>query len=139
MNYLLDTCVISDFIKKVPNVLKHFENTSPKHIHISVITLMEIEYGLKFNPEREKKIRPIWEMLLKHIQVVSFCPRCAAATASFRANLRTSGLPIGPYDILIAGTAFANNLIVVTSNTNEFKRVPEVSIEDWRHKPIPKT
>lgn len=132
MNYLLDTCTISDFFKKTASVVDHFERISPKQIHISTVSVMEIEYGLKLTVEREKKIRPLWEALLKYIQIVPYSDRCAAATALIRANLKTVGLPIGPYDILLAGTAVALDLIFVTSNINEFKRVPHITIEDWR-------
>lgn len=132
MNYLLDTCVISDFFKKIDPVVMHFKNLSSSQIHISTITVMEIEYGLRLNEEREKKIRPIWQALLEQINVVSLCHQCAIATAHIRAKLKNQGLPIGPYDILIAGTAIAHDLVMVTSNLKEFNRISEIKIEDWR-------
>jgi tRNA(fMet)-specific endonuclease VapC len=58
MNYLLDTCVVSDFFKKIPSVIENFKRLSPKQIHISAITVMEIEYGLNLHKEREKKNTP---------------------------------------------------------------------------------
>lgn len=132
MNYLLDTCVISDFFKKNPSIIERFHALSPNQIHISSITVMEIEYGLRLHHEREKKIRPLWSSLLQVIQVVSYSSECAKATASIRANLKAAGLPTGPYDILIAGTAAANNMIVVTSNVAEFKRITGIIVEDWK-------
>ncbi|MFI5343309.1 MAG: PIN domain-containing protein [Chlamydiales bacterium] len=91
MNYLLDTCVISDFFKKIDSVVKHFKNLSSSQIHISMITVMEIEYGLKLNEEREKKIRPIWQALLEQINVITVCHQCAIATANIRAKLKSQG------------------------------------------------
>lgn len=132
MSYLLDTCVISDFFKKIPAVIKHFKTISPEQIHISSITIMEIEYGLRLNIEREKKIQPLWKDLLKYIQVVAYSPQCAIASASIRADLKCRGLSIGAYDILIAGTSLAHDMIMVTSNMGEFKRIPEITVEDWR-------
>lgn len=132
MNYLLDTCVISDFFKKSPSTVNHFENLSPTQLYISTITVIEIEYGLRLNEEREKKIRPIWKALLQQIKVVPFCNQCAIITANIRAKLKSLGLPIGPYDILIAGTALTHHLIMVTSNLKEFNRISEINIEDWR-------
>ena len=132
MNYLLDTCVIADFFKKIPSVIAHFEKSSPSELHISTVTVMEIEYGLKLYEDREKVIRPRWEALLQQIKVVSFCPQCAISTAAIRSKLKNSGLPIGPYDSLLAGTALAHHMIMVTSNLKEFKRRSEIEIEDWR-------
>lgn len=132
MNYLLDTCVISDFFRKIPLLIKRFEAISPENIHISSITVMEIEYGLKLHLERENRIRPIWKKLIDHIHVISFSPQCAYAAASIRANLKTKGLSIGSYDSLIAGTCLAHDMIMVTSNLSEFNRVPKLIVEDWR-------
>lgn len=132
MKFLLDTCVISDFFKKIPNVVNKFEKSSPEQIHISTLTAMEIEYGLALTPARDLKLRPLWTALLKHIQVIPYSYQCAIATAKIRALLKTQGLPIGPYDILIAGTAVAHQLVMVTSNLSEFKRIPELTFEDWR-------
>jgi len=132
MNYLIDTCVVSDFFKKIPAVVNRFKQLSPRQIHISSITVMEVEYGLRLNPEREKKIRPLWEQLLAYIQVVPFSHDSAESAASIRSELKNAGLLIGPYDILIAGTAIANNMVMVTSNVKEFNRVSEITVEDWR-------
>ncbi len=133
MKYLLDTCVISDFFKKNETVIKHFEALSPETIHISTVTVMEIEYGLRLNPEREIKILPHWKALLNLIHVVPYSSQCAAASVGIRSHLKKKGLLIGPYDILIAGTSIAYEMIMVTSNMNEFNRIPEITIEDWRN------
>lgn len=132
MNYLIDTCVVSDFFKKIPLTIEHFERLSPKQIHISTITVMEIEFGLQLHAEREKKTRPLWDNLLKWIQVVPFSPACVISAATLRSHLKTEGLPVGPYDILIAGTALASQMVIVTSNLKEFHRMPGLTIENWR-------
>lgn len=132
MNFLLDTCVISDFFKKIPSVIDNFKKLSPNQIHISAITAMEIEYGLNLNFERSKKITPVWRQLLQCTNVVPFSTHSAFTSALIRSDLKTQGLPIGPYDILIAGTALANNMIMVTSNLKEFNRVAGLMVENWR-------
>lgn len=133
MSYLLDTCTVSDFFKKNPSVVKHFEAVSPNKIFVSSITVMEIEYGLSLNLEREKKIRPLWKALLDHITVVHYSSKCAVASVTIRASLKSAGLSIGPYDVLIAGTSLAHQMIMVTSKVSEFKRIPEITVEDWKN------
>jgi tRNA(fMet)-specific endonuclease VapC len=54
--------------------------------------------------------------------------KCAA---TIRADLETRGKPIGPYDVLIAGTALANKSVLVTHNTSEFERIEGLQLEDW--------
>jgi tRNA(fMet)-specific endonuclease VapC len=48
-----------------------------------------------------------------------------------RAYLARLGKPIGPYDMQIAAIALAHNVILVTHNTREFSRIPDLQIEDW--------
>ena len=66
------------------------------------------------------------------IATLPFDEADARATAAIRAALKTRGQPIGAYDALIAGTALARGLVVVTSNAGEFKRVSGLQVEDWR-------
>lgn len=48
-----------------------------------------------------------------------------------RAELKRQGRPIGANDLLIAATALAYDLTLVTHNTREFSRVPGLRLEDW--------
>jgi tRNA(fMet)-specific endonuclease VapC len=58
MRYLLDPCVISDFIKGEAGTLARFKQTPPVDVAISAITVMELRYGLALNPQRAQKIEP---------------------------------------------------------------------------------
>ena len=60
-----------------------------------------------------------------------FDDAAAQSYAQIRAHLLTIGQPIGPYDMQIAAIAIANDLTLVTHNTNEFSRVPGLNLEDW--------
>lgn len=132
MKFLLDTCVVSDFFKKNEGVISAFKRNSPSELAISSITVMEVEYGLVLNKERAIKIEPLWQALIKQIQVIDYNQGDARLTAQVRGFLKEKGMPIGPYDILLAGMALHRDLIFVTSNQNEFKRIPHLHLEDWR-------
>ncbi len=132
MKYLLDTCVISDFVKGDKNTLAMLKHVSPHDIAISSITVMEIHYGLALNPRRSKTIEPIMRSLVGSITILEFDSNDAMETATIRALLKQQGQPIGSYDILLAGTALNHNLVFVTSNTNEFNRVDGLVLANWR-------
>nr|WP_243714102.1 type II toxin-antitoxin system VapC family toxin [Nostoc sp. 106C] len=132
MGYLLDTCVISDFVKGEENTLKKLKVISPTEVFISSLTVMEVKYGLAINPERAVKIQPLIEAFLKAIIVLPFGSTEADQAAQIRGILKTAGSPIGAYDVLIAATAVTHNHIVVTSNVREFQRIPSLQIENWR-------
>jgi tRNA(fMet)-specific endonuclease VapC len=130
MKYLLDTCTVSDLFKRDVITLEHFKNVAPADLSLSSITVMEIEYGLKLNPSREQKIRPFWHSLLDEIHVFSFDYEEARCASMVRVHLRNQ--MIGAYDCMIAGTALAHGLCVVTSNIREFTRLEELTLENWR-------
>lgn len=132
MKYLLDTCTVSDFVKGQTGVLDRIKNTPPSLIAVSVVTRMEIEFGLQLNPERARKLGPILDSVLKAITTLPLSEVDAIAAAGIRAALQRRGQSIGPYDILIAGFGLARGLILVTSNTGEFERVGGLLLENWR-------
>jgi tRNA(fMet)-specific endonuclease VapC len=132
MRYLLDTCVISDFIKGEPGTQARIRQTQPADIAVSVITVMELRYGLLLNPQRAQKIEPVITSFLSSIEQIPFNLPEAEQTAQVRAILKSQGQPIGPYDVLIAATALQHDLIMVTANQREFERVPGLQTEDWR-------
>lgn len=132
MSYLLDTSTVSYFFKKDPKVISRIEEVPPSQIFLSTITVMEIDYGLKLHAEREKKLMPLWTAFLSLVSLLAFCEKCAKTAAHFRAELKAAGTPVGPYDLLLAATAAANDLTIVTSNLSEFRRFPDLTVVDWR-------
>ncbi len=132
MKFLLDTCAVSDFIKGEINTLQKIKSLSPIDIAISSITIMELNYGLALNPAKAKILVPIIENFLKVVSLLGFNKEEATISGNIRADLKKQGLLIGYYDILLAATALHHQLIFVTSNTNEFKRIPNLVLEDWR-------
>jgi tRNA(fMet)-specific endonuclease VapC len=55
----------------------------------------------------------------------------ARIQGEIRADLERKGTPIGPYDVQVAAIALANNLTLVTHNTAEFSRIPDLTLDDW--------
>lgn len=132
MKYLLDTCVVADFVKGDKATLERIKEKSPAALAVSTITVMEIDYGLALNVERAKKIKPIIHDLLATIHILEFNQEDAKQAVLLRALLKQQGCPIGSYDILLAGAAFNRKLILVSSNTKEFDRIEGLELENWR-------
>ncbi len=133
MKYLLDTCVVSDFIKADSNTTKQIKNTSPIEIAVSSITVMEIHYGLALNPKYAKTLKPIILDFLNAITILNFEEKDAIEAATIYASLKRQGNIIGSYDILLAGVALNHDLILVSANTDEFKRVKGLNLQNWRN------
>jgi tRNA(fMet)-specific endonuclease VapC len=132
VKYLLDTTVISDFTRGVPEVMERLKRSTKADAAISAVTAMEIEYSLKLNPARARKIEPMIRALLSDLRELPFEHADAQAAAAVRAALTKRGTPIGPYDVMIGGTAMRHGLTLVTSNSDEFQRIGGLVVEDWR-------
>jgi len=132
MNYLIDTCVLSECVKKKPDplVAEWFNQHPPEQLFLSSITLAEIKKGLykiKFTqPERFKKL----EQWLNTVEV-KFLHRVFPITedildkwAEISANAELQGQTLAVMDSLIAATAHQHQLTLVTRNVDDFKATP---------------
>ena len=102
----------------------------PRKIGIPAIVLFELEVGIAKSSSPGKRRKQLKEMV-SLVSVFSFGTKEAHSSALIRARLEGQGAPIGPYDMLIAGTAVAHNATLVTHNTREFARVKNLLLEDW--------
>lgn len=132
MGYLLDTCVLSDFVKGEPGTQSRLRSTLPSEIYVSAVTVMEVRYGLKINPQQAVRIGTVMNDLLNAATIVPFDSLVANCAADIRGQLKIAGTPIGAYDVLIAATALQRSLVMVTANVREFERVAGLQLENWR-------
>jgi len=131
MKLLLDTNICIYIIKQQPaTVIKHFLEYQVGDIGISSITLSELRYGVAKSTHREKNAKALDEFIIP-LEVVSFDEDAAHAYGEIRATLEKSGTPIGAMDMLIAAHAVSLGIPLVTNNTREFARIPDINIIDW--------
>ncbi len=131
MRYLLDTNICIYLIKKRPTeVLERFRQHSPKDVAISTITLFELQYGIEKSQYRQRSEDALNKFLLP-LDLIDLDRSSAIEAANIRAQLERDGMPIGPYDLLIAGLARSQDMTLVTSNTREFERIVDLRLENW--------
>lgn len=131
MRYLLDTNICIYLIRqRPPQALAQFRQHSPQDVAISTITLFELEYGVEKSQYRQRSQDALTKFLLP-LNLLDLDRFAAADAAVIRAELEKKGLPIGPYDLLIAGLARSQNMTLVTNNTKEFERVDGLLLKNW--------
>lgn len=131
MKYMLDTNICIFAIKQKPmEVIEAFRKHKPSDICISSITYAELIHGVEKSTYRDKN-RLALSLLLSSIQILDFNGVAAEEYGKIRAELELAGTVIGIMDMLIAGHARANDLILVTNNSREFAKVSQLQIEDW--------
>jgi len=128
--YLLDTNIVSFHIRKSSKALeRRLRRTKAAHVALSVVTEMELRYGIARNPRL--RIAPLVEELLAGLTVLPLTSEVARVYGRVRAELDRAGTPIGPLDLMIAAHALAARRTLVTNNIREFERVAGLRCVDW--------
>ncbi len=131
MKYLIDTNICIYIMNKRPaKVIKKFKHFEVGEIGLSTITVSELQYGVAKSNQRELNRQRLNEFITP-LEILSYDEFAAEAYGNIRIQLEKSGQPIGPLDTLIAAHARSRNLILVTNNETEFKRVEDLKVENW--------
>lgn len=133
--YLLDTntCILA-LNRRSPPLVAHLQRRSPGEIRISSVVKGELYFGARKSARVSENLELLGRFLAPYASV-PFDDLCAEHYGVIRADLERSGRPIGPNDLLIAATARAGDLTLVTTNTRELSRVPGLRLEDWTSAP----
>lgn len=131
MTYLLDTNVVVDLGSRRGTAIRpRLEAAGLAALAISTISLAELEFG-EAKSEQPSRTLILFREFLHEIPVLPFTEDAAHIYGQIRASLERSGQVIGGNDLLIAATALAHNLVLVTRDVGEFRRVNGLKVEDW--------
>jgi len=127
--YLIDTNICIYFIKGKYNLKKKFEKIDPDNCFISEITLAELKFSVENSEKKEKNQKTLYNFLAG-VKIVPIF-HSLDLYAKQKTQLRKTGTPIDDFDLLIGVTSVTHNLVMVTNNTNHFKRIKNIVLEDW--------
>lgn len=105
------------------------EDVGPENCFISEITLAELKFGVAKSQAKKKNQRAL-ENFLTGIQILPIFP-ALDIYASEKARLQKDGKIIDDFDLLIGSTAVSFDFVMVSKNTNHFKRIKDIKLEDW--------
>lgn len=131
MIYLLDTNTWAAYLnRRSSSVRQRIEQTDPSDICFCSVVKAELYYGAHKSPRRAANLA-LLAGLFPQFSSIPFDDIAADFYGQIRCDLEKKGTPIGPNDLMIAATAKANDLTLVTHNTAEFCRVAGLRLEDW--------
>ena len=131
MKYMLDTNISMYAIKKKPEgVLERLRSELDSGICISSVTLAELRFGVEKSLYPERNTVALSQFLVP-LNVLPFDDTAAVEYGRICAFLQRKGTPIGTMDMLIAAHAKTVGIPLVTNNTKEFERVPDLLLENW--------
>lgn len=137
MNYLLDTCLLSEFVKPYPDsaVLAWMQERNETELFVSAMTIAELHRGVEKLPvSRRRSELAAWLQQLEigfEGRVLSFTQKTAGVWATVCAMAESQGKPIAAFDSIIAATAVEHGFALVTRNIADFSQAPLVLINPW--------
>ena len=131
MTYLLDTNACIKYLNgRSEKIKRNLESKQPQEMLVCSVVKAELFYGVQKSAKPKENLEKVHKFLDRFVSL-SFDDKASEKYGEIRSDLEKKGTPIGPNDLLIASIALANNVILVTHNTREFKRVKGLKIEDW--------
>ena len=106
-----------------------FDKVSSEDCFISEITLAEPKFGVEKSEKPEKNSK-VLDNFLSDVQILPIF-HSLDIFAKEKARLQKAGTPLDDFDLLIGMTSLTHKLTMVTNNTNHFKRIKRIKLEDW--------
>lgn len=130
LKFMLDTNIVIYTMKNRPANVRAAFKQQQSRMCISTITLGELVFGAEHSQQVERNLSDI-EAMIARLDVLPFDSGAAYHFGQIKSALYKQGRPIGPYDMMIAGHARSQGLILVTNNVKEFDRVAGLRLENW--------
>jgi tRNA(fMet)-specific endonuclease VapC len=130
MKYLLDTNTCIAFLKGNPLVIEKIRTVGIENLFLCSIVKAELWFGA-CKSTRIASNQAVLKEFFMQFSSLPFDDNPIEQYGEIRALLSKAGKLIGANDFLIAAIAKENLLTLVTHNTKEFIRVPNLLLEDW--------
>lgn len=144
--YMLDTDILVYLLRglKLPNARSEFRQRAERirerierelrnnaTVHVSMVTVCELEYGSEKAPEPEKERHALYKVLAPFELVGGDAVNLPRHYGTIRRELELAGQPIGAMDLMIAAHARALGVTLVTNNVREFGRIQGLKVANW--------
>jgi len=132
VTWLLDTDVCVNYLRSGAGspIADHLAEKDPEDVVLCSVVRAELVFGAIKSRDAAANLIKVGKFTARFLSL-PFDDDAAEEYGRIRAALEAQGRTIGPNDLLIASIAKARNLTLVTHNTDEFRRVPGLKIEDW--------
>jgi tRNA(fMet)-specific endonuclease VapC len=128
--WLLDTNTCIYFLNQVSErITRRFKQLSPSQIMLPAITVAELYYGAEKSKAQAKNKERV-KQFVSTFEIVPFDEKACTTYAKIRYELERSDTPIGPMDLLIESISLTYNFILVTNNSQEFKKVKGIKLKN---------
>jgi predicted nucleic acid-binding protein len=130
MSYLVDSDLIIDFLRNRLQAISLFKRIYSEDIKISIASWIEVMYGIKKSKIAGQKQLYQFQLMIENprVNILPLEEKIASEFVSLKLRLEKRGLRLEDFDLLIAATAVAHNLILATGNKKHFSRIPGLKL-----------
>ena len=131
IKYLIDTNICIYIMNKRPmEIINKFKLFDVGEIGVSTITVSELQYGVSKSKKGRLNKQRIEEFLCP-LEILPYDEIAAGVYGDIRIQLEKRGEPIGPLDLMIAAHALSRNLVLISNNEKELKRIKNLKVKNW--------
>lgn len=131
MIYFLDANICIYFLNGAYQKIKeNLEKISPDNVKIASIVKAELFFGAEKSKNRTENLIKV-KCFVAPFQIIPFDDKCVINYAQIRLSLEKRGEPVGPNDLVLAAMVMANDGVLITNNTREFKKIRHLRIDNW--------
>ena len=131
MKYLLDTNTCVYALSRSDEALaERLRAVRRSDLFVSSLTIGELLFGARRSSRSVENVKRVARFVAP-LRELPFDRLAAEAYGSLRADLAATGHQFGPVDMLIAATALAHGMTMVTNNVREFERAAGLRVENW--------
>lgn len=125
---LIDNSIISYYLQKHPKTVENYINNKG-YVYISRISVIQMLSSLKLRND-DIMLKKFLSFIKQH-KILDTSASSAEISANILSEQSKKGGNIGNFNIIIAGIAIANNLVLITKNYKEYENIENLSLEDW--------
>jgi tRNA(fMet)-specific endonuclease VapC len=131
MSFLPDTnACIALLRQRHPPLMARWRGTKASEVVLCSVVVYELRHGAERSSDPAREHAKL-DGFLAPFTSLPFDDGCARRCAEIRRTLERTGSVIGPHDLQIAAIALHHGLTLVTHNTREFSRIPQLRLVDW--------
>lgn len=130
MRFLMDTNICSAYMRRAGGITHRMIQYGQENVAASALSLAELYSGAFQRPELRGLLAQI-DYLRSEVPILTFDDQCAEMYGNVNGSLLRRGIVIPTIDLLIGSVTLVHDLTLVTHNTADFERIPNLRIEDW--------
>ncbi len=131
VSYLLDASVVCAAIKGRLSVVLKLSALKPGEVALSAVSRVEAEAALRTQPRAQARFGKLLREFLSQVRVMELGALEAQAASALAVGLHVSGERLSMIDLLVAATAQAHQMTLVTDRPAVFAAVPNLDVENW--------